>query len=61
MGTKKLTSSKETLRVLDDEDLTYVVGGCGRDRDRCRGRDRERDRCRDRDRDRDCHRRRYHC
>jgi hypothetical protein len=27
---KKLALSKETLRCLDDQDLTGVVGGCGR-------------------------------
>ena len=26
---KKLTLSKETLRVLDDDDLALVVGGTG--------------------------------
>ena len=26
---KKLTLSKETLRILDDQDLTRVVGGAG--------------------------------
>ena len=28
---KKLALSKETLRSLDDTDLTDVVGGCGGD------------------------------
>ncbi len=31
---KTLTLSKETLRVLDDEDLARVVGGGGSDSDK---------------------------
>jgi natural product precursor len=31
MDTKKLTLSKETLRSLDDRELTEVVGGGGGD------------------------------
>jgi hypothetical protein len=30
---RKLTLSKETLRVLDDRELTYVVGGGDDDHD----------------------------
>jgi hypothetical protein len=29
---KKLALSKETLRCLDDQDLTEVVGGCQQER-----------------------------